>query len=62
MATKRLPNRQERRWYLHHKAHEGNNRKNTNGRYHQVVPMRDENGVLTGRTKLIRHNAAHAQS
>lgn len=61
MATRQFANRRERRWYLFHKKHDGNNRKNTNGRLHQVIHLRDEEGRYTGHTKLIRHKTLHIQ-
>lgn len=36
-----------------------NNRKTTRGRYNQYVPLKDEDGNPTGRTRLIRHTSKH---
>lgn len=59
LLSSRKENRHERRLMLFGKEHPGNNRKNTHGRYHQTIPIK-KNGISTGKTKLIRHNATHA--
>lgn len=55
-----LETRRVRRFYMFKKSHRGNNRKNTRGRYHQLVPVKDKEGNFTGKCKLIWHNAAHS--